>query len=101
MCACRDGSSHSIRDFLRAPARKGSGGVVLAFLAMGTLVSCKHAAYILDRRPETAVVHSTARGPGSSVVEQRTFNARAAGSIPAPVTTLHIRKLNRRRNRDA
>ena len=24
--------------------------------------------------------------PGSSVVEQRTFNARAAGSIPAPVT---------------
>src|SRR6185436_9915370 len=49
------------------------------------------------RSAETAVVHSTARRPGSSVVEQRTFNARAAGSIPAPVTRIREHTLEARR----
>jgi len=36
MCAWRDGSFHSISDFLRVPARKARGDVVVAFFAMGT-----------------------------------------------------------------
>ena len=40
-----------------------------------------------ERQRTRTVTTALCARPGSSVVEQRTFNARAAGSIPAPVTS--------------
>ena len=43
-----------------------------------------------SRRGRVVQFLSSTQGPGSSVVEHLTFNQRAAGSIPARVTTLSI-----------
>ena len=94
MCAWRDGSFHSISDFLRGPGRnaRAEGWPFLPWhLWIARALPSRD-------RGRMAVVHlALAARPGSSVVEQRTFNARAAGSIPAPVTFFTV-QLNRRRS---